>query len=31
MYIGSVMMKTLEERKEGLLIPLDVKGAFDRV
>lgn len=31
MYIGSVMMKTLEERKEGLLIPLDVKGVFDRV
>ena len=25
------MLKTLEQRKEGLLISLDVKGAFDRV
>ena len=31
MYIGSVMLDTLERRNEGLLIPLDVKGAFDRV
>ena len=31
MYIGSVILDTLERRNEGLLIPLDVKGAFDRV
>ena len=30
-YLGSTMLDTLERRKEGLLIPLDVKGAFDRV
>ena len=31
MYVGFLMAQTLEARQEGLLIPLDVKGAFDRV
>jgi hypothetical protein len=31
LYVSTLMANALEARQEGLLIPLDVKGAFDRV
>lgn len=31
LYVGTLMANALEARQERLLIPLDVKGAFDRV
>ena len=31
LYVGTLMANAFEARQEGLLIPLDVKGAFDRV
>ena len=30
-YVGSLIVKALEAKREGVLIPLDVKGDFDRM